>query len=86
LEAKNQILERRIQAIIAKDLAQAMSSKAEIEESLRRTNTGLAYLRESAIAKEEEYKQQIEASGKETSPIQVEVEKAIDISECHVGG
>ena len=66
LEFKNQSLERRVQAV-AKDLAQAMSSKAELEETLRRTNGELACLRESGIAKEEETKLHIEKSGKETS-------------------
>jgi chromosome segregation ATPase len=66
LEFKNQSLERRVQAV-AKDLAQAMSSKAELEETLRRTNGELACLQESGIAKEEETKLHIEKSGKETS-------------------
>ena len=66
LEFKNHSLERRVQAV-AKDLAQAMSSKAELEETLRMTNGELACLRESGIAKEEETKLHIEKSGKETS-------------------
>ena len=59
LEFKNQSLERRVQAV-AKDLAQAMPSKAELEETLRRTNRELACLQESGIAKEEETKLHIE--------------------------
>jgi hypothetical protein len=79
LEAKNQTLERRIQAIIAKDLAQAMSSKAELEESLRRTNKELSYLRESGIAKEEEYKQQIETLSKETSQSESKLKRQLTL-------
>ena len=72
LEFKNQSLERRVQAV-AKDLAQAMSSKAELEETLRRTNGELACRRESGIAKEEETKLHIEKSGKETSQSEVKL-------------
>ena len=78
LESKNQTLERRVQAI-AKDLAQAMSSKAELEETLRRTNEELACIRESGIAKEEETKLHIEKLGKETSQSELKLKRQLKL-------
>jgi len=78
LEFKNQSLERRVQAV-AKDLAQAMSSKAELEETLRRTNGELACLQESGIAKEEETKLHIEKSGKETSQSELKLKRQLTL-------
>jgi hypothetical protein len=78
LEFKNQSLERRVQAV-AKDLAQAMSSKAELEETLRRTNGELACLRESGIAKEEETKLHIEKSGKKTSQSELKLKRQLTL-------
>ena len=65
---------------IAKDLAQAISSKGELKETLKRTNEELACIRESAIAKEEETKEQIEKLIKDTSQSELKLKRQLTLT------
>lgn len=73
---KNQTLDRRIEAI-GKDLTPTISSKAEVEESLRRANKELACLRESVIVKEEGHQQHIEQVSKEALQSELKMKKQL---------
>ncbi len=74
MEAKNQSLERRIKAT-TEALAQAKSSKSELEETMKRTEKQLACLRDLAVVKEEEYRTQLEKLGQEGSQYELQLKK-----------
>jgi len=64
-KSKNLSLERRIQTV-AEECARAVSTKEELNETLRNTNNGMAKLRKSLIAKDEH----IELLGKEAAQME----------------
>ena len=72
LKSKNLALERRIQTV-TKECAHAVSSKTELNETLRKINNDMAKLRESLIVKDEH----IELLGKEATTIELNLKTEI---------